>query len=94
MQSDGRVVFHHTVFAGWADFRAVDLRGRVNLVDVSFPGGTNLLHGLVDGSRDSLGREIKFSGCRFRAPDVPAGLGAAQLGLTPLVERDLGGAEG
>jgi hypothetical protein len=94
LQSEGRIVIHNTVFTGWADFSAVGLRGRVNLVDVSFPGGTNLLHGLVDGSRDLLGREIKFSGCRFRTPDVPAGLGAAQLGLTPPIERDLGGAEG
>jgi hypothetical protein len=94
LQSEGRVVVHNTVFSGWADFRAVGLRGRVNLVDVSFAGGTNLLHVLVDGSRDLLGREIKFSGCRFRAADVPAGLGAAQLGLTPPIEGDLGGPEG
>jgi uncharacterized protein YjbI with pentapeptide repeats len=94
LQSEGRVVVHNTVFSGWADFSAVELRGRANLVDVSFAGGTNLLHVLVDGSRGLLGREIRFSGCRFRAADVPAGLGAAQLGLTPPIEGDLGGAEG
>jgi hypothetical protein len=88
------VVVHNTVFSGWADFRAVELRGRANLVDVSFAGGTNLLHVLVDGSRRLLGREIRFSGCQFRAADVPAGLGAAQFGLTPPIEGDLGGAEG
>jgi hypothetical protein len=94
LQSEGRVVVHNTVFSGRADFSAVELRGRVNLVDVSFPGGTNLLHVLVDGSRDLLGREIRFSGCRFRAADVPAGLGAALLGIAPLVEGALSGAEG
>jgi hypothetical protein len=94
IQSDGRLVVHNTVFTGWADFSAISLRGRADLVDVSFPGGTNLLHVLADGSHDSLGREIRFSGCRFRAADVPAGLGAARLGIVPLIEGDLGGAEG
>ena len=81
IQSDGRIVIHDTLFAGYADFGAVSLRGKVNLVDVSFPGGTNLLHMLVSNSRERLGHEIEFSGCRFRAADVPAGLDAARLGI-------------
>lgn len=94
VQSDGRVVVHNTVFTGWADFSAISLRGRTDLVDVSFPGGTNLLHGLVNGARDLLGSRIRFRGCRFRAADVPAELGAARLGIAPLVEGGPGGAEG
>ncbi|MFQ6100716.1 MAG: hypothetical protein ACE5OS_05725 [Anaerolineae bacterium] len=94
IQNDGRMVVHNTVFTGWAEFGGIGLRGQVNLVDVSFPGGTNLLHVLADGSRGRLGREIRFSGCRFRSADVPAGLEAAQLGIAPLVEGDLRSAEG
>lgn len=95
IQSDGRIVIHDTVFAGYADFGGVSLRGKVNLLDVAFPGGTNLLHELaqVDESRKRLGREITLDGCRFRAADVPAGLEAARLGIAPFIERDLGGAE-
>jgi len=94
IQSDGRVVVHNTVFAGYADFAEASLRGQVNLVDLAFPGGTNLLRTLVSNSRARLGREIRLSGCRFRAEDVPAGLDAARLGITPLVEGDPRGAEG
>jgi uncharacterized protein YjbI with pentapeptide repeats len=93
IQSDGRVVVHNTIFNGWADFSAISLRGRADLVDVSFPGGTNLLRRLTNGARDLLGRQANFSGCRFRAVDVPAGLDAARWGITPLIECDLGGAE-
>ena len=93
MQSDGRIVVHNTVFSGWADFSSIRLRGRADLVDVSFPGGTNLLHILVNGSRKSLGRDVQFSGCQFRAVDVPAGLDATRLGIEPLVEGDLCGVE-
>lgn len=94
MQSDGRLVVHNTLFAGWANFSAADLRGRTDIVDVSFPGGTNLLRVLVNGSQESLGREIRLSGCRFRAADVPAGLEATRLGIEPFVEGGPGGAEG
>jgi len=94
IQSDGRMVIHNTVFAGHADFSGISLRNRVNLLDVSFPGGTNLLHVLVNGSRKRIGREIMINGCRFRADDVPAGLEMARLGITPLVESDPRGAEG
>ena len=94
IQSDGRVVIQNTVFTGWADFSALRLRGRTDLVDVSFPGGTNLLHVLANGSQKLLGREIRFNGCRFRAADVPAGLDAKRLGVLPLAEGDLGGMEG
>jgi hypothetical protein len=93
MQSDGRVVFHNTVFAGWADFSALSVRGRADLVDVSFPGGTNLLRTLANGSHALLGREVNLSGCRFRPVDIPAGLEATQCGILPLGERVPGGAE-
>jgi len=94
IQSDGRLVVHDTVFTGYADFSAASLRGRVNLVAVSFPGGANLLHVLVNDWREHLGREIRLAGCRFRAQDIPAGLDAAQLGIAPFVEGDPRGAEG
>ena len=93
MQSDGRVVFHNTIFTGWADFSALSMRGRADLVDVSFPGGTNLLRTLVSGSRDQLGHEVNLSGCRFRAADIPDELEAARGGILPLVDRDSGGME-
>jgi hypothetical protein len=93
IQSDGRVVFHHTVFAGWADFSALSVRGRADLVDVSFPGGTNLLRILANGSHDMLGREVNFRGCRFRPVDIPTGLEAARCGILPLGERGPGGVE-
>ena len=97
IQSDGRLVIHNTIFTGYADFGGASLRGRVNLVDVSFPGSTNLLHVLANDSQERLGRQIRLDGCRLRAGDVPAGLDAARLGITPLmegVEGDLRGAEG
>ena len=94
IQNDGRMVIHNTVFVGWAEFAGISLRGRVNLVDLSFPSGTNLLHVLVNDSPERLGREIMFSNCQFRPADVPAGLEAAQLGITPFIEGDPGGAEG
>jgi hypothetical protein len=94
IQNDGRMVIHNTIFTGWAEFSSISLRGKVNLVDVSFPGGTNLLNVLVNGSQERLGREIMFSGCQFRSTDVPAGLEAAQLGIVPLIEGDLRSAEG
>jgi hypothetical protein len=94
IQSEGRVVIHNTTFTGWADFGGVRLRGRVNLVDVSFSGGTNLLRVLANGSRDLLGREIQFSGCRFRAADVPGELAGARSGVAPLIEGGPRGAEG
>lgn len=94
IQSDGRLIIHNTTFSGWAGFASLNLRGRADLVDVSFPGGTDLLHVLADSAHLQLGREIRLNGCRFRAKDVPAGLDAAQLGILPLGESDLGGAEG
>ena len=93
IQSDGRIVIHNTVFAGHADFSGISLRNRVNLLTVSFLGGTNLLHVLANGSQERIGREIMLNGCRFRAADVPAGLEMARLGITPLVESDLCSAE-
>jgi len=67
---------------------------QLKCVGVSFPGGTNLLHALVNESRGRLGHEIRFSGCRFRATDVPAGLEVVQWGITPLIEGGPRGAEG
>jgi hypothetical protein len=89
IQSDGRMVIHNTTFTGWAEFDEINLRGNVNLVDVSFPGGTNLLHVLANGSRELLGHEISLNGCRFRAADVPDDLEATRLGIAQLVEEDL-----
>lgn len=94
VQSDGRVVVHDTVFTGYADFSGASLRGRVNLVGVSFPGGTNLLHVLANDARERLGRQIRLDDCCLCAGDVPAGLDKAQLGITPSIEGDLRGAEG
>jgi len=93
IQSDGRVVIHNTVFAGYANFEGIRLRNRISLLDISFPGGTNLLRTLVRGSRERLGREILLNGCRFRAADVPACLETARLGLAPPIEDHPGGAE-
>jgi hypothetical protein len=86
IQSDGLMVIHNTVFAAYADFSGISLRNKVNLLDVFFPGGTNLLHELANGSRGQLGEEITIDGCRFCSADVPAGLETAQLGITPLIE--------
>lgn len=91
VQNDGRIVIHNTVFTGWAEFEGLEWRGRADLMGVSFLGGTNLLHVLFNDSREHLGREIRFSGCGFRARDVPTGFEMAQLGIVPLAESDLGG---
>jgi hypothetical protein len=89
IQNDGRVVIHNTVFSGWAEFENISLRGRVDLMGVSFLGGTNLLYALDNNTRERLGHEILLSGCGFRATDVPDGLDVAKLGIVPLVEGTL-----
>ncbi len=94
IQSDGPIAIRNTVFSGYANFSGINLRNKVSLRDVSFPGGTNLLHELTDGSRGQLGRKITLDGCRFCVADVPAELEAARLGIAPLSECDPGGAEG
>jgi hypothetical protein len=94
IQSDGRMLIHNTVFAGYVDFSGVSLRYKASLLNVSFPGGTNLLHVLANGSRERIGREITLDNCQFRTADVPAGLEAARLGITPLIESDPCGAKG
>jgi hypothetical protein len=86
IQNDGRVIIHNTVFSGWAEFEGVSLRGRADLMGVSFLGGTNLLHTLNNDAHQRLGHEILFRGCGFRAADVPTGLDVAKLGIVPLVE--------
>jgi hypothetical protein len=86
IQNDGRVVIHNTVFTGWAEFEGISLRGRADLMGISFLGGTNLLHTLAGNAHERLGHEILFRGCGFRASDVPAGLDATKLGIVPLVE--------
>ena len=91
IQNDGRVVIHNTVFSDWAEFEGISLRGRADLLGVSFLGGTNLLHTLDNDAHDRLGHEILFSGCGFRAADVPSGLDVAKLGIVPLVEGSLYG---
>jgi hypothetical protein len=48
IQKEGGVVIHNTVFSGWADFGGASLRGQLDLVGISFPGGTNLLYILTD----------------------------------------------
>jgi hypothetical protein len=94
IQNDGRVVIHNTVFSDWAEFEGISLRGRADLMGVSFLGGTNLLHALDNDAHERLGHEILFSGCGFRAADVPDGLDVAKLGIVPLVEGNLRGAKG
>jgi uncharacterized protein YjbI with pentapeptide repeats len=94
IQSEERMLIHNTIFFGYADFGGISLRDKLDLHNVSFPGGTNLLHVLAHGSRERIGREILINDCRFRAADVPAGLETAQLGITPLFESDLRGAKG
>jgi uncharacterized protein YjbI with pentapeptide repeats len=83
LQSDGGIVVHNTVFTGWANFSGVSLRGELDFVGVSFPGGTDLLYILTENLTE---HRIRFSGCRFRAADIPAGLDLDQSGITPLVE--------
>ena len=85
IQSDGRLVVHNTVFAGWAEFDEISLRGRVDLAGVSFLGGTNLLHALLDGAPTKSEQEINLSGCGFRAADVPDGLDLSSYGVVPIV---------
>ena len=43
IQNDGRIVIRNTVFAGWAEFEGLDLRGRADLMGVSFLGGIKFL---------------------------------------------------
>jgi len=86
IQSDGRVVIHNTMFAGRADFSGISLRHEVDLFELSFPGGTNLLHVLAHGLREHIGREIAINDCRFRAADMPAELDMTSLKIAPLIE--------
>jgi hypothetical protein len=89
IQSEGLIVLHNTVFAGYADFGGISVHDRIDLLDVSFPGGTNLLRSLMNGSRERLGDEVMLRGCRFRAVDIPVELEAEQSGIAPLVECNL-----
>ena len=84
----------NVTLSSYVDFSGVSLRYKASLLNVSFPGGTNLLRVLANGSRERIGREITLDGCQFRTADVPAGLEAARLGITPLIESDPCGAEG
>jgi hypothetical protein len=90
IQNDGGIVIHNTVFSGRADFGGASLRGQLDMVGVSFPGGTDLLTILTE----NLARhQVRLSGCQFRAADIPAGLDVDRLGIAPLVEGDSRGAE-
>ena len=93
IQSDGRVAIHNTVFVGRADFSGISLRHEVDMFELSFPGGTNLLHVLANGLRERIGREITVDDCRFRAADMPAELELASLKITPLMESTPSSAE-
>jgi hypothetical protein len=86
IQSDGRVAIHNTVFAGHADFSGVSLRHEVDLFELSFPGGTNLLHVLANGPRERIGQEVVVNDCRFRAADMPVELEMTSSKITPLGE--------
>ncbi len=90
IQSEGPLMFHNTVFIGYADFGAADLRDDVSLLDVSFYGGTNLLHEIYHNSAKRIGQEINIRGCRFRRADVPDGLDPTSLGVKPFIQSDLG----
>ena len=94
IQNDERLVIHNAVFTGWADFEGISLRGRADLRGVSFLGGTNLLQVLSNDVHDRIGYDITFSGCGFRASDVPSGLDPALLGTVPLVKGNARGAKG
>lgn len=94
IQNDERLVIHNAVFTGWADFEGISLRGRADLRGVSFLGGTNLLQVLSNDVHDRIGYDITFSGCGFRASDVPEGLDPALLGIVPLVKGNARGAKG
>jgi hypothetical protein len=85
MQNDGGIVVRNTIFSGWADFGGASLRGELDFIGVSFPGGTNLLCLLTE---ELTKHKIRFNSCRFRAADIPAELDLDQLGITPLVEDD------
>jgi hypothetical protein len=91
IQNDGRIVIYNTAFKNWAGFENVELRGRVDLIDVAFPGGTDLLRVLTNGL-EPFGAEIQFRGCQFRPADVPTGLERTLLGITLIAEDDLGNA--
>jgi len=88
IQNDGRMMINNTVFAGPADFSDLIIGGRVSLSDVSFPGGTNLLHVLAQSPQYQLGTTITFNACRFRAADVPEDIDCAQLGIDILEEHE------
>ena len=88
IQSDGRVVIHNTVFTHWADFSHISWRGKVDLVGVSFPGGTNLLQVLNEQPQIRFEREIRISGCGFRREDVPPELRRRGLGIVPLAQSN------
>lgn len=94
IQNDGRVVIHNTVFTGWAEFEGISLRGRADLMGISFLGGTNLLHALNSSVHERLGHEILLTSCGFHTSDLPAGLDVAKLGIVPLVESTPRGAGG
>ncbi|HET91088.1 MAG TPA: hypothetical protein ENN99_10180 [Chloroflexi bacterium] len=95
IQGDGPIVIHNTVFSGYVDWGGLQWRNQVDLLDVSFPGGTNLLHELYAHKRAGrLGRKTTLARCHFRVADIPAGLGTAHPGIAPLVESYLGGVEG
>lgn len=93
LQTDGGVIVHNTVFTGRADFSEADLRGELDLVGVSFPGGTNLLY-LLSSDWKSTGPRVRLSGCQFRALDIPPKLEIDRLGIAPLGEGDARSAEG
>jgi hypothetical protein len=93
VQNDGGLIVHNTVFTGRADFSGASLRGELDLVGVSFPGGTNLLYLLAD-KWATIGRRTRLSGCQFRAADIPPGLGIDRLGIAPLGEGDARGTKG
>ena len=81
IQNDGRIVVHSTIFHGWADFGELNLRSQVDLVGVTFAGGTNLLQVLISLDGDRLGRDVRLRECRFRAEDVPKTLDPAAYGI-------------
>jgi hypothetical protein len=89
IQSEGQILLHNTVFAGYADFGGISVRNQIDLLDVSFPGGTNLLYSLMNGAPEKLKDGVMLRGCRFCAADIPVGLEAERLGITPLIECDL-----
>lgn len=94
IQNDGHVEVHNTCFKSEATFRGMSLRGEVDLVNVSFPGGTDLLRVLSEDAPELLGQSFRFENCRFRPADIPSKLDASRLGIQPLVEGNLCGAEG